>query len=69
MSKSELLRYRRNAQFESFVVIVDCVSLLVHGSGRAVTVTRAEGAEGHCEGMAPIVFLHAAFNWLDSLVS
>ena len=27
----------------------------------------AEGAEGHCEGMAPIVFWDAAFNWLDSL--
>jgi pimeloyl-ACP methyl ester carboxylesterase len=29
--------------------------------------TRAEGAEGHCEGMAPVVFWDAAFNWLDSL--
>jgi Alpha/beta hydrolase family len=29
--------------------------------------TKAEGAEGHCEGMAPIVFWDAAFNWLDSL--
>ena len=29
--------------------------------------TEAEGAEGHCEGMAPIVFWDAAFNWLDSL--
>jgi len=28
--------------------------------------TRAEGAEGHCEGMAPVVFWDAAFNWLDS---
>ncbi|HUK72052.1 MAG TPA: alpha/beta fold hydrolase [Streptosporangiaceae bacterium] len=28
--------------------------------------TRAEGAEGHCEGMAPIVFWTAAFDWLDS---
>jgi hypothetical protein len=28
--------------------------------------TKAEGAEGHCEGMAPIVFWDAAFNWLDS---
>ncbi|MGI9006786.1 MAG: hypothetical protein ACR2FU_11440 [Streptosporangiaceae bacterium] len=27
--------------------------------------TRAEGAEGHCEGMAPIVFWTAAFDWLD----
>ena len=28
--------------------------------------TRAEGAEGHCEGMAPIVFWTAAFDWLDA---
>ena len=28
--------------------------------------TRAEGAEGHCEGMAPVVFWTAAFDWLDS---
>ena len=27
--------------------------------------TRAEGAEGHCEGMAPNVFWTAAFDWLD----
>jgi hypothetical protein len=27
--------------------------------------TRGEGAEGHCEGMAPIVFWTAAFDWLD----
>src|ERR1700744_374257 len=27
--------------------------------------TQAEGAEGHCEGMAPIVFWTAAFDWLD----
>jgi pimeloyl-ACP methyl ester carboxylesterase len=26
---------------------------------------RAEGAEGHCEGMAPTVFWAAAFDWLD----
>ena len=26
--------------------------------------TQAEGAEGHCEGMAPIVFWTAAFDWL-----
>ena len=31
--------------------------------------TRAEGAEGHCEGMASVVFWDAAFNWLDSLLS
>jgi hypothetical protein len=30
--------------------------------------TRAEGAEGHCEGMAPVVFWDAAFNWLDALL-
>ncbi len=29
--------------------------------------TRAEGAEGHCEGMAPIVFWTAAFDWLGTL--
>jgi len=29
---------------------------------------RAEGAEGHCEGMAPIVFWTAAFDWLDRTV-
>jgi hypothetical protein len=28
--------------------------------------TRAEGAEGHCEGTAPIVFWTAAFDWLDA---
>ncbi len=27
--------------------------------------TQAEGAAGHCEGMAPIVFWTAAFDWLD----
>lgn len=31
--------------------------------------TRAEGAEGHCEGMAPVAFWDAAFNWLDSQLS
>ncbi|MDM0015576.1 alpha/beta hydrolase family protein [Variovorax sp. J22P168] len=30
--------------------------------------TRAEGAEGHCEGLAPIVFWTAAFDWLDVTV-
>lgn len=30
--------------------------------------TLAEGAEGHCEGMAPIVFWAAAFNWLDGVL-
>jgi hypothetical protein len=31
--------------------------------------TRAEGAEGHCEGMAPIIFWTAAFDWLDHLLT
>jgi pimeloyl-ACP methyl ester carboxylesterase len=31
--------------------------------------TKAEGAEGHCEAMAPVVFWDAAFNWLDTLLS
>jgi pimeloyl-ACP methyl ester carboxylesterase len=31
--------------------------------------TRAEGAEGHCEGMAPIIFWTAAFDWLDNLLT
>jgi hypothetical protein len=31
--------------------------------------TKAEGAEGHCEGMAPIVFWTAAFDWLDGLLA
>lgn len=30
--------------------------------------TRAEGAEGHCEGMAPIVFWTAAFDWLEDVM-
>jgi hypothetical protein len=30
---------------------------------------RDEGAEGHCEGMAPIVFWTAAFDWLDETLS
>ncbi|MPY92286.1 MAG: alpha/beta hydrolase [Acidimicrobiia bacterium] len=28
--------------------------------------TKAEGADGHCEGMAPVIFWTAAFNWLDT---
>jgi hypothetical protein len=28
--------------------------------------TRAEGGEGHREGMAPIVFWTATFDWLDA---
>jgi hypothetical protein len=28
----------------------------------------AEGAEGHCEGMAPLLFWNAAFDWLDVAV-
>jgi hypothetical protein len=30
--------------------------------------TETEGAEGHCEGMAPIVFWTAALDWLDELL-
>ncbi len=30
--------------------------------------TKAEGAEGHCEGMAPSVFWTAALDWLDDLL-
>ena len=30
---------------------------------------RAEGAEGHCEGMAPAVFWTAAFDWLDTTLA
>ena len=28
--------------------------------------TLKEGAEGHCEGMASVVFWTAAFDWLES---
>jgi alpha-beta hydrolase superfamily lysophospholipase len=31
--------------------------------------TQAEGADGHCEGMAPIVFWTAAFDWLDHTIT
>jgi hypothetical protein len=31
--------------------------------------TQAEGAAGHCEGMAPIAFWTAAFDWLDHTMS
>ena len=31
--------------------------------------TKAEGAEGHCEGMASTVFWDAAYNWLDTLLT
>jgi hypothetical protein len=30
--------------------------------------TLVEGAEGHCEGMAQVVFWTAAFDWLDDTV-
>jgi hypothetical protein len=30
---------------------------------------KEEGAEGHCEGMAPVVFWDAAFDWLDPRLS
>ncbi len=31
--------------------------------------TRSEGAEGHCEGMAPIVFWTAALDSLDATMA
>ncbi len=31
--------------------------------------TRSDGAEGHCEGMAPIVFWTAALDWLDGTMA
>ena len=31
--------------------------------------TKADGAEGHCEGMASTVFWDAAYNWLDDLLA
>ena len=31
--------------------------------------TKAEGAEGHCEGMAPAIFWTAAFDWLDEVLA
>jgi hypothetical protein len=31
--------------------------------------TKAEGAEGHCEGMAPGLFWSAALDWLDELLA
>jgi len=31
--------------------------------------TRAEGAEGHCEGMAPTVFWDAAYDWLGTALN
>lgn len=31
--------------------------------------TQAEGAAGHCEGMAPTVFWTAAFDWLDHIIN
>lgn len=30
--------------------------------------TQAEGAEGHCEGMAPTGFWDAAYDWLDTVL-
>ena len=30
---------------------------------------KAEGAEGQCEGLAPIVFWTAALDWLDELLA
>lgn len=34
-----------------------------------VRFTAAEGAEGHCEGMAAVVFYERAFDWLDSTLT
>lgn len=31
--------------------------------------TKADGAEGHCEGMASTVFWDAAYDWLDNLLN
>jgi pimeloyl-ACP methyl ester carboxylesterase len=31
--------------------------------------TQAEGAAGHCEGLAPVVFWTTAFDWLDELLN
>lgn len=31
--------------------------------------TKAEGAEGHCEGMAPTIFWAAALDWLDETLA
>jgi hypothetical protein len=33
-----------------------------------VRLPAAEGAEGHCEGMAAIVFYERAFDWLDGVL-
>jgi hypothetical protein len=30
---------------------------------------KADGAEGHCGGMASTVFWDAAYNWLDHLLA
>lgn len=30
---------------------------------------QSEGAEGHCEGMAPVVFWTAAFDWLETTLT
>jgi hypothetical protein len=34
-----------------------------------VRFTAAEGAEGHCEGMAAVVFYERAFDWLDTTLA
>ena len=31
--------------------------------------TKAGGAEGHCEGMAPTVFWDAAYDWLGTALN
>jgi hypothetical protein len=41
-----------------------------HGAAATFRLfTKAEGAEGHCEGMAPTVFWDAAYNWLDTVLN
>ena len=39
-----------------------------HGNHRRIRrrFLQAEGAEGHGEGIAPVVFWNAAFDWLET---
>ena len=79
---ADLLRYTNAATAASITcpafVADNETDVVSPGQGRALfdhltcpkefrLFTKAEGAEGHCEGMAPVVFWDAAFNWLDSL--
>ena len=34
-----------------------------------IRFSAAEGAEGHCEGMAAVVFYERAFDWLDETLA